>query len=131
MIDGLKLTMTGEDLRSYLKENAERHRERAARWNRERERMPEEQTEDAPLLPEQICEHEAQRHEWRADVMDFCREHLEPAEVYRLGESDLEFGEILPPKPDIVAQVEYEERNRIGFALERLRRHLHCALEDV
>ena len=34
---------------------------------------PEEQTEDEPLLPEHICENEAERHEWRAAVLEFIR----------------------------------------------------------
>jgi hypothetical protein len=44
-------------------------------------------------------------------------------EVYRLGERDLQFGELLPRKPGGVEQEEYEERNRVGFALERLTKH--------
>jgi len=124
MIDGLKVTITGEELRQLLERRAELHRGRAAHWQRELERTPEQQTEEAPLLPDQICENEADRHEWRADVLDFLREHLEPLEVYRLGESDLEFGELLPEEPGWMQQEEYEERNRIGFELERLRREV-------
>ena len=96
MIDGLKLTLTGEELRQMLQERADHHRASAARWSHEAERTPEEQTEEEPLLPEHMCENEAERHEWRAEVLEFIREHLEPLEVYRLGESDLAFGELLP-----------------------------------
>lgn len=112
MIDGLKLTMTGEQLRKLLRERAEAHRASAAQWDHEAKRTPEEQTEEEPLLPEHMCENEAERHEWRAEVLEFIREHLEPLEIYRLGESDLEFGELLPPTPDSVEQSEYEERTR-------------------
>jgi hypothetical protein len=38
----------------------------------------------------------------------------------RLGEADLAFGELLPPKPGWLEQEEYEERTNVGFQLERL-----------
>ena len=120
MIDGLKLTMTGEELRKLLRERAEAHRASAARWDHEAERTPDEQTEEEPLLPEHMCENEAERHEWRAEVLEFIREHLEPLEIYRVGESDLAFGELLPQAPESVEQSEYEERTRVGFELGRI-----------
>jgi hypothetical protein len=42
------------------------------------------------------------------------------AEVYRLGEADLAFAELLPEKPHWLEQEEYEERTSIGFHLGRL-----------
>ena len=99
MIEGLMLTMTGEEVRELLDKRAEEHRQRAARWERERVRTPDQQTEEEPLLPECLCEHEAERFDWRADVLEFLRDHIDPSEVYRLGEGDLAFGELLPPKP--------------------------------
>jgi hypothetical protein len=106
MIDGLKLTVTGEDLRRLLQERADAHRASAAHWSREAARKPDEQTEDAPLLPAALCENEAEREEWRARVIEFLRDHLDPSEVYRLGQSDLEVGELLPPKPEWLEQEE-------------------------
>ena len=120
MIDGLKLTISGEELRALLERRIESHKRSAEHWQRELARTPEEQTEDEPLLPDHICENEAERHEWRADVLGFIRDHLDVSESYRLGEDDLAFGELLPAKPGWVEQEEYEERNRIGFGLERL-----------
>ena len=120
MIDGLRLTIPGEELRRLLEERIEDHRHRAEDWKREQARTPEEQTEESPLLPEQMCENEAERHEWRADVLVFIREHIEGGEIYRLGEADLEFAELLPAKPGAVEQAEFEERNAVGFNLERL-----------
>jgi hypothetical protein len=67
-----------------------------------------------------ICEYEAERHEWRAEVLEFIRDHVQPHTVYRLGERDLEFGELVPEKPWAVEQEEFEDRNRVGFQLERL-----------
>lgn len=120
MIDGLKLTMTGEELRTLLQARADAHRANASRWSHELTRTPDEQTEAEPLLPEHMCEHEAERHDWRAEVLEFIREHLEPLEIYRLDESDLAFGELLPRAPGSVEQADYEERTRVGLELGRL-----------
>jgi hypothetical protein len=130
MIDGLKLTMTGEELRRLLGEREEWHRLRAAHWEAERLRLPEEQTEEAPLLPDHMCENEAERHEWRADVLEFIRDHVEALEIYRLGESDLAFAELLPAKPGWVEQAEYEERTSVGFALERIGKRI-CRSPEI
>ena len=89
MIDGLRLTISGDELRGLLDERIEDHERCVARWKREQARTPEEQTEDEPLLPEDMCEHEAERHEWRANVLGFIRDHIEAAEAYRLSEADL------------------------------------------
>jgi hypothetical protein len=121
-IDGLKLTIDGEELRKALEQRIQDHRRRADRWQREQARTPEQQTEDEPLLPEEMCANEAERHAWRVDVLGFIRDHIEPATVYRLGEADLAFGEVLPEKPGWMKQEEYEERTSIGFHLDRLTR---------
>jgi hypothetical protein len=123
-IDGLKLTLTGKQVQDLLQERIEAHEGRSEWWKHEQARTPEDQTEDAPLLPEHMCEHEAERHAWRAEVLTFVRDHLDAFEVYRLGANDLEFGELLPEKPGSVEQVDYEERTRIGFQLERLTKRL-------
>lgn len=120
MIDGLKLTMTGDELRTCLAERIARHDRQVERWKRELARTPEDQTEEEPLLPDQICENEVERHEWRVDVLAFIRDHVEPGEVYRLGEADLEFGELLAEKPGWMQQDEYERETGVPFNLERL-----------
>lgn len=124
VIDGLKLTLTGKQVQDLLQQRIEAHEGRTEWWKREQARTPEEQTEEAPLLPEHMCEHEAERHEWRAEVLRFVRDHLDVFEVYRLGANDLEFGELLPEKPGSVEQDDYEERARVGFQLERLTKRL-------
>jgi hypothetical protein len=130
MIDGLKLTLTGEDLRRLLHARAAAHRAAAAHWTREAERTVEDQTEEHPLLPQHMCEHEADRCAWRADVLDFIRDHLEPLEIYRLGESDLAFGDVLPARPAALEQEESEERTRVGFELGQISRRL-CSLPEI
>ena len=120
MIDGLKLTFAGVELRKLLEERIAFHNMSADRWRSEQSRTPESETEDAPLLPDHICEHETERHEWRASVLEFIRIHIEPQATYRLGAVDLEFGELLPPKPASIEQEDYEERTAVGFHLGRL-----------
>jgi hypothetical protein len=120
MIDGLRLTLTGAEVRTLLEKRIQAHARRAEWWRHEQARTPEEQTEEEPLLPEHTCENEADRHDWRASVLGFIRDHIEFTEVYRLGEADLEFGELLPAKPGWLEQEEYEERTSVGFHLGRL-----------
>jgi hypothetical protein len=124
MIDGLKLTMTGEELRARLDERVRDHERRAAWYKREATRAPEDDEDDDPILPEHMCEYEQEFHKWRAKTLACIREHLEGGEVYRLDETDLKFGELLPEIPGIVAQDEYECEHRIGFGLERLPREI-------
>jgi hypothetical protein len=119
-IQGLMLTMTGVELQDLLKDRIRCHRDCARRWKREEARTSEEATEDEPLLPTHMCGNEAERHEWRAEVLRFIHDHIESAETYRLGEADLAFGELLPAKPGWLEQDEYEERTSVGFQLERL-----------
>ena len=120
MINGLRLTSPGEEVRQLLEQRMEDHRQRAEWWKREQARSLEEQTEDEPVLPKHICENEAEGHEWRAAVLEFIRDRIESVEIYRLSEADLCFGELLPEKPGWLEQEEYEERTRVGFHLERL-----------
>ena len=69
-----------------------------------------------------MCANEAERHTWRAEVLGFIHDHVDSTDVYRLGEADLAFAELLPEKPASVEQDEYEERTNVGFHLERLTR---------
>ena len=120
MIDGLKLTMAGDEIRKLIDERIGCHKRSIERWTRELARTPEEQTEENPVLPDHICENEIDEHEWRVEVLEFIRDHIEGSEVYRLAEADLAFGELLPEKPGWMQQSEYEERTGVAFNLERL-----------
>ena len=120
MIDGLKLTLSGEELRTLLEQRIANHRRGVERWKQELERTPEDATDDNPLLPDDMCENEAERHEWRIEVLEFVRDHIDLSEVYRLAEADLRFGELLPDKPGWLKQEEYEERTAVGFYMGRL-----------
>jgi hypothetical protein len=124
VIDGLKLRMTGESIRTLLGQRIVAYQGRAEHWLREQARTPEEQTEEHPLLPEHMCENEAARSVWRAEVLRFIREHIDVEATYFLDRDDLEFGELLPARPGCVEQEEYEERTGIAFNLERLTKQI-------
>ena len=149
MINGLKLTITGDELRSLLQERVNEHRVAEKRWRDELARPAPARVDLANLaddvgddeltalaeagiqFPDHMCEYEADRHEWRAEVLEFIREHLEPLEVYRLDEDDLEFGELLPSRPGAVEQQEFEERTRVGFSLERIAKRVNFCPEVI
>lgn len=79
-----------------------------------------QQTADEPLLPDEMCANEAERHTWCAGVLAFIHDHIDSAEVYRLGEADLAFAELLPRDAAVRRAEEYEERTSVGLQLERL-----------
>ena len=103
MIEGLRLTMTGEELRKRLQDRVKDHERRAAWYKAEAKREADPEDEYDFVLPEHMCEHEEERHSWRAEVLAYIREHIEGGEV---------------------AQVEYEEQHRIGFSLERIAKEI-------
>ena len=124
MIEGLKLTMTAEQLRHRLDERVKHHQRVVEHYEREAKRKPDPKDEYDFVLPEHMCEFEQELHAWRAETLAYIREHLEGGEVYRLGPADLEFGEILPEKPGCVEQDEYERENAVGFNMERIAKEI-------
>ena len=129
MIDGLKLTMTGEEIRTALDERIRVHERRAEQWRHEANRPIGSQTEEEPLLPTHMCENEVEEEQWRIQVLTFIREHVCPSETYRLNEKDLAFGELSPRSQAGCSRTRYERDNAVGFGLERLSREgrwLNC-----
>jgi hypothetical protein len=49
MIDGLKLTMAGAEIRKLIDERIDCHRRSIERWRRELARTAEEQTDENPV----------------------------------------------------------------------------------
>ena len=93
MIDGLRLTFSGEELHKVLEERIAYHDTCAERWRREKLRTKEDETEDAPLLPNHMCEHEEEEHTWRSDVLAFIRDHIEGHEDgYKVSRVETEDG---------------------------------------
>jgi len=99
VIEGLKLTLFGEEIRDRLDARIREHEERVKWWKREALRGGES-PEDPAAMPEAMCEHQVERHEWRIEVLTFIREHIQPLEYYALIEPDLQFAELLPEEPD-------------------------------
>ena len=120
MIDGLKLTFTGEELRRLLDKRIRQHDQLADRWTREAARTRTNTKHDAALLPSHICENEGERHAWRSRVLAFIRDHIEANETYRLDSTALAFGELLPAMPESLAQEEYEQRTAARPSLGRM-----------
>ena len=119
MIDGLKLTFDGDELRRLLHERAERHRSEIERLKTDQ--GPERQDSvNGCILPQHMVDGMIERHEWRSEILDFIYAHVDAAETYRLGVEDLEFAELLPETPAVVEQEEYETRTGLAFQVGRL-----------
>jgi hypothetical protein len=54
MIDGLKLTLSGEKLRALLEERIADHDGYADHWRHQQPRPPQSETEDEALLPDHM-----------------------------------------------------------------------------
>ena len=93
MIDGLKIQMTTEELECRLAERILWH-EQVADEYQEEWRRPESEREDQ-LMPEHMIEHEMREHREQAATLRMLREHLVPAEIYRLTEFDLRFADLV------------------------------------
>jgi hypothetical protein len=124
MIEGLKLTMTGEQVRKRLAVRIKQHEQLVTHYMKEAAREPDPNDDYDFVLPEHMCEYEQELHGWHADALTFIREHIEGGETYRLGPADLAFAELLPPKPGLVRQEEYERQERVGFSLERIAKEI-------
>ena len=120
MIDGLRLTISGEELRRLFEHRIEHHERCVKHWKREQARTPEEQTEDEPLLPR--TDLRARSGASRVACGCFAihsrsRRGRGRVPARRVGSA---VRRIAAEKPWAIEQEEYEERTSIGFNLERL-----------
>ena len=95
-IEGLMLTISGDEMQRLLDERIADHQRSLAYWNDEITRAAGGQTVPGA---DQLIAREAIRHQWRIDVLTFIREHVETVDNYRIGERDLLFAELLPARP--------------------------------
>ena len=101
VVDGLKLTMTGVELRAMLVDAAKARVRLADHWKKEAARAHDDKKGGGKSrLPGRVCEKEAERQEWRADMLTFLNDHVDASATYWLGRDDLEFGDLLPEEPD-------------------------------
>src|SRR3954452_4791129 len=101
MIEGLKLTITGEEIRKRLAERIKHHQHLVAHYKREATRELDPNDEYDFVMPEHMCEYEQELHVGHAGGLTYPRTHMEGAEIYRLVPADLAFGELLPQKPGV------------------------------
>lgn len=96
MIDGLKLTMTGLELKTKLEERIKTHARNAADYTRE---LKDPDQNDEAALPESVLEGEIEKAHYQIETLSLIRDYIIADEVYRLGEFDLRFADLLP-EPD-------------------------------
>ena len=94
MIDGLKLTMTGGQLRSSLESRTRWYQSEVDRMS-QLLKTPGRSFEEGRCA-DRVLEDEIGRAQRRIDVLTFVREYILADEVYQLGEFDLRFADLLP-----------------------------------
>lgn len=89
MIEGLKVTIRGFELRSLCATRADQHRERAAACTRGLRNLEAEGLRDGNNDPKNNIDKKRLRHEAEASEMDFIAAHLDLTELYILSRGDL------------------------------------------
>jgi hypothetical protein len=93
VIEGLKLTMTGQQLIAKLDDRIEWHNDHIIDYRKHlKTAVP---TDECPL-PESVLEGEIDRSSNQVRILNLIRNHIVPDEIYRLGEFDLRFADLLP-----------------------------------
>jgi hypothetical protein len=93
VIEGLKLTMTGVQLRTNIEGRIRWHQSEIRRMSRQ---AKSNQNDGELMYPAHILENEIGCAERRIEVLTFIRDYIVADEVYRLGEFDLRFADLLP-----------------------------------
>jgi hypothetical protein len=96
VIDGLKLTMTGLELKAKLDERINAHARKAADYTK---LLKEPDPTDEAPLPESVIEGGIEQAHSQIETLTLIRDYIIADEVYRLGEFDLRFADLLP-EPD-------------------------------
>ena len=94
MIEGLKLTMTGVQLRANIDERIRWHQKEIARFATLQKTQAARASDHA--MSRAGLERAVSEAERRIDLLMFIRDYLVANEVYRLGEFDLRFADLLP-----------------------------------
>jgi hypothetical protein len=92
MIEGLKVTIKGDELISLCRSRASHHRERAAKYAEQVKSMESDQIEGMNYTngnPIQSLKDRQVTHNSEADELDFIAAHLVTIESYLLGRDDL------------------------------------------
>ena len=91
MIQGLKVTITGTELRELCHARAKHHRERMAVYQTQLHSVQELQIEGTHSgNPAKALEEKRAQHEAQAQEMEFIGSHIDTSETYLLDNSDLQ-----------------------------------------
>ncbi len=93
MIEGLKLTMTGVQLRTNLEGRLRWHQGEIRRMTKQ---LQGSDATGAVEYPASMLENEISRAERQIEVLSFIRDSIVADETYRRGEFDLRFADLLP-----------------------------------
>jgi hypothetical protein len=93
VIEGLKLTMTGVQLRTNLDGRIRWHQGEIRRMTKQ---LKSPRSDEEGPYPGGMLEGEIGRAERLIEVLSFIRDYVVPDEIYRLGEFDLRFADLLP-----------------------------------
>lgn len=110
VIEGLKLTMTGLELRTKLDERIQWHTRNAARCAQQ---LKEPDPSEAGSFPQGVMEGEIEKAHEQVEILTLIRDYIIADEVYRLGEFDLRFADLLP-EPDFMACGCFSRAGNIG-----------------
>jgi hypothetical protein len=93
MIEGLKVTVDGQELIELCDKRAKHHRDRAAVYRNQVQVMQENKIEGMHNTsagdPTQQLSEKAKTHEGDAEEMEFIADHIQSDERYLLGREDL------------------------------------------
>jgi hypothetical protein len=106
MIEGIRFDFSGKELKEHFEKRAERHGQRAEAYAKEAARY-KEGDEEPVRTPEmmysnkavqsakQQLEGQAKHHKTRAGLFRVAAAHIDPDELYRLTESEMNGWEIV------------------------------------
>ncbi len=92
MIEGLKVTIVGTELRDLCAKRADHHRERSKAYAEQIVSMERNKVEGMNYSggdPMQALTDKKSQHDGEAGELDFIAEHLQATEQYLLGRDDL------------------------------------------
>lgn len=92
MIEGLKVTITGAELRELCLKRSDHHLQRVEAYAAQEASMSQNQIEGMSYSggdPKKVLTEKRKQHEWEASELQFIATHLDPSEKYLLEGEDL------------------------------------------
>jgi hypothetical protein len=88
--------MTGVQLRTQIEERIRWHQGEVRRMTKRLKNPERHDSDTGRSVPEALLDAEIGRAERQIEVLTFIRDYIVPDEMYRLGEFDLRFADLLP-----------------------------------